>query len=86
MVDQIKAKLKVSAVTGQNWGSSDPDQKTAETIDLYAVYSPDKDSENYTYSQYTPNAHLNIVVTNPDAFGFFVPGAEYVVTFERATA
>ena len=78
---QVKAKLKVSGITENNWGPGS--SKSGESIDMYAVYSPDKESENYSYSQATPFAHLNISVTNPDAWGFFEGGAEYVITFEK---
>jgi hypothetical protein len=81
MVQQVKAKMRVNFKGDP--GYSHPDQKIAQ-VNLSAVYSDDKSSENYSYSKATPSANLSMTITNPDAVEFFEPGAEYVLTFERA--
>lgn len=54
---------------------------THEVVHLQAVYSQDKDSPNYSYSQATPSAELKMTITNPAAFGAFLPGVEYDLPF-----
>jgi hypothetical protein len=84
MSRQIKAKMSVSSLTPQNYAADG--SKSGEVVDLYAVHSSDPTSENYSYSKATPNAHLNMVINNPEAFGFFTPGKQYIVTFEEAAS
>ncbi len=48
---------------------------------LNAVYSADKASPNYSFSQATPQASLKIVITNPGAFEQFKPNAVYNLVF-----
>lgn len=57
-----------------------------ERIELNAVYSEDIKSENYSFSQSTPSATLNMYISNPSAFGFFKTGKEYFIKFLPATA
>jgi hypothetical protein len=45
------------------------------------VYSADKESPNYTYSQATPQASMRLVITNPEAFEQFEPLKIYDVVF-----
>lgn len=51
-----------------------------EQVTLSAVTA--NSEENKTWAKYTPAAQINLTITNPDAFGAFVPGQEYLVTFE----
>jgi hypothetical protein len=81
MAKQIRAKMRVSFKGDP--GYSHPGQEIAQ-VNLAAVYSSDPESENYSYAKATPTANLSMTITNPEAIGFFEPGAEYVVTFERA--
>jgi hypothetical protein len=81
--NELKAKMKVySNKPGSLAGDG---SKASEQVTLSAVWSDDKNSENYSYSQATPNATLNMYISNPQAFGFFEEGAEYVLTFERVS-
>lgn len=48
---------------------------------LNAVYSSDKDSPNYSFSQATPQATVRLVITNPAAFEQFKPLATYDLVF-----
>jgi hypothetical protein len=54
----------------------------AEIVKLRAVYSDDKKSPNYSFSQATPSAEMTMTVSNQAAWGAFVPGAQYDLTFE----
>lgn len=48
-----------------------------------AVYSDNKDSPNYSYSQATPQASLRMVITNPAAFSRFRAGVTYDLAFSE---
>jgi hypothetical protein len=77
----IIAKLKCEKVESNESASS---KKSYENVSLCAVYSEDKTSENYSFSQATPWAHLQMNISNPGAFDFFKEGQEYRVIFEKA--
>lgn len=53
--------------------------ENSETAKLRAVYGDSE--ENKTFSKYTPAANLEIQITNPEAFGAFEPGHDYLVRF-----
>lgn len=56
--------------------------KTSEEAHLRPVYG---DSEaNKSFSQYTPSGKLELMITNPDALGKFVPGKEYFLNISEA--
>ena len=62
---------------------------TQETLTLNAVVSdeefgPEGESENNTYSRWTPNAELRMTITNPALFGKFSVGEEYYLDFIKA--
>lgn len=71
----IRAKLK--CLSAHRFESS-------EAVELTAVYSPDPESPNYSWSQATPSGSVKLTITNPDAFGALEPGREYLVSFEEA--
>lgn len=52
-----------------------------QTVKFSAVYSQDKASPNYSYSQATPAANLEMYITNPVAYDQFVPGGTYDIQF-----
>lgn len=82
MSSQIKAKMQVYSVKPGSLAADG--SKAAESVGLSAVYSSDPNSENYSYSQATPNATLSMWISNPQAFDFFEEGKQYILTFERA--
>lgn len=53
--------------------------KGQETVALRAVCGDSE--ENKTWSKYTPCGSLQMVITNPEVFGKFVPGNEYMLDF-----
>lgn len=79
MADAIVMRLKANPIRE----TSNNDGKVGEDVELWAVYSSDPSSPNYSFSKATPSARLTAHVSNPGAFGFFEPGAEYDVTFTR---
>lgn len=74
-MQQIQAKMKCSKAERNEVG---------ESITLHAVYSEDKNSENYSYSAATPSATVAMFISNPAAIGAFEVGKEYYVDFRPA--
>lgn len=44
------------------------------------------ETENASFSKYTPSGQISMSITNPNAFGFFAQGAEFYVDFTPAAA
>ncbi len=68
----LSARLAVQSVT--DYGSS-------QSVHLTAVHSADPANPNASFSKFTPSAELKLVITNRDAFGFFVAGQSYDLLF-----
>ena len=51
------------------------------SVVLRAVYGDSE--ENKTFSKWTPSAHLQINITNPDASSYFEVGQEYYLDFNK---
>lgn len=79
----IRAKVRVDSVE-QDGGVSDK-PKTYERISGMAVYSEDKQSENYSFSQATPHLSFQMTINNPAAFDKLVAGREYYLDFIPVT-
>jgi hypothetical protein len=77
----IIARVRVQSVQDNMQGDN---TKWSENIRLSAVYSNDKNSPNYSFSEATPYADFTMSISNPGAFGFFVEGKEYDLTFTPA--
>lgn len=74
----IVAKFRVHNVTPYAFASG---EQLSERVQMSPVYSDDPNSENYSFSQATPSGAIELNITNVGAFGAFVVGAEYVVSF-----
>lgn len=68
------ANDQLGAVTGEVY---------SEQITMTAVYSAGENDPNRSYSQSTPNAKLEMTITNRDAFGAFKPGHIYDLVFDE---
>lgn len=68
----IIAKFKCATVSR--------DEYQTETAKFRAATGPG----NEAWSKFTPHGELTITITNPAAQGRFVPGEDYVLTFEPA--
>ncbi len=76
----ISARMCVEQVT-----SSGYPQKSCEQVRLRPVFSNDKESPNYSFSQATPSGVLELTITNTAAWGAFEIGREYdIVISPRA--
>lgn len=80
-MDRVRAKLQCVNVDHNETTTT---ERTFEAVSLSAVYSGDPEDPNYTYSQATPSAGVNMYISNPGAFGFFQKGKQYVIDFMPA--
>jgi hypothetical protein len=74
---KVRAKFAVGMVGKTSWG--------AQEVRANAVYGGQAGSENASFAAATPSGTFELTVDNPAVQDFFEPGAEYYVTFERAT-
>lgn len=72
----IRAKFKCHSVKAE---------AEFEHVNLQAVYSDDKSSENYSWSKWTPTGSLLMSITNPAARGKFEEGKEYFIEISAAS-
>lgn len=68
------ANDQLGAVTGETY---------MEQVTMTAIYSSGGGDPNRSYSQATPNAKLEMTITNRDAFGAFKPGHIYDLVFDE---
>lgn len=73
----VTAKFKVNQVN---------DFGNYRQIILAPVYSPDKASPNYSWSQATPSGKLEMTITNPGAYEQLGIGKTFLMTFEETAA
>lgn len=72
----IQAKVVVYEVKESKWADG---TKVSEEIIAQPVYGTGE--ENKSYSEATPSGKIELLITNKNAFGFFVKGQEYYVNF-----
>lgn len=84
----INTRFYVESVTsvGQPGYGAAPPAKTCEKIVMRAVYSSAPDDPNRSYSEATPSATVEMLVSNKDAWGAFAPGCSYDVVFSPTPA
>ncbi len=70
----VTAKFKVQQVN---------DYGGYRQVFLSPVYSSDKTSPNYSWSQATPSGKLEMTITNPGAYEQFAVGKTFFMTFEQ---
>lgn len=80
----IRAKMSCESVV--NYESTVSGEKYSETVRLRAVYSPNPESENYSWSKYTPCGEVSLTISNPNAWGKFEVSKEYFVDFTLVEA
>ena len=69
----VTAKFRCSHITvGDGW----------REVRFLAVYSDDKNSENYSWSKWTPCGYIVMSITNPAAYSQFEQGKEYLLKFD----
>lgn len=60
-------------------------EKFAEEVTLHPVYSDDKNSPNYSFSEATPSGELRLFISNKEAFGKIVRGKTYDINITETT-
>ena len=70
----VTAKFKVQNVN---------DYGAYRQVFLLPVYSSDKSSPNYSWSQATPSGKMEMTITNPGAYQQFAVGKTFYMTFEE---
>lgn len=75
----VKARMRVIGRGEKNW--SDGKKLDAIEVKLQAVYSDDKGSPNYSFSQATPSGEISLMITNPAAFEQFAIGQTFDIDF-----
>jgi hypothetical protein len=78
MEKTIRAKFSVQRVDPQEYPQG---VKHTERVVLSPVYSADPNSENHAFWAATPNGHLEMYVSNPQAWGMFTAGQEFYLDF-----
>lgn len=81
----VRAKMKCTEIATRAADRYDLETRkttpgTNEVVKLSAVMG----DENKPWSQYTPQASVELYITNPDAVRQFTVGAEYFVDFTPA--
>lgn len=81
----VRAKMKCTEIATREASFYDPSTKetkpgTNEVVKLSAVMG----DENKPWSQYTPQASVELYITNPDAVAQFKVGGVYYVDFSPA--
>jgi len=71
----VQARFICQTVTAWESGNG-------KSVVLQAVVSDDPNSPNYSFSQATPSARVEMAITNPDAFEQFQEGRVYDAYFE----
>jgi hypothetical protein len=78
MAKSMRAKVYVSGIEKYS--------ETSETIKFSAIsknggYPSDGSDEDNTYAKFSPSAHFNINIANPDLIGQYNIGEKYYVDF-----
>ena len=77
----MRAKMKVSAV--EKTGASTLKLKFSAVCGK-DPFGPNGESEDNTYSRWTPTATLEMYITNPSLFDKFTAGQKFYVDFTEA--
>jgi len=83
-MSQMRAKMQVTNVQVVGEDSTNP----AEILSFMAVGKPEGydetgNDENNSYAKWTPQASLNMTISNPGLFGKFAAGQEYYLDFTK---
>jgi hypothetical protein len=68
---------------GNVWRDTGVQEKYAEVVYFTPVYAPpdQPDHPNHEWFKSTPSGELRMQIDNPAAWGHFVPGKDYHLTF-----
>lgn len=78
MAKSMRAKVYVSGITKY---SADTESVQFSAISKNGGYPSDGSDEDNTYAKFSPMAHFNITIANPDLVGQYHLGEKYYVDF-----
>lgn len=81
--DQLESDLKAQDKDWEGARIAYLSGKGTERVTLSAVMPSGPDDPNTAWSAATPSGQLELQIDNPKAWGFFDPGAEYIVKITR---
>lgn len=89
-MNSIRAKFAVLSTTNYSNPAEEEEIVDSQTVTLQPVIAQnaagEPETENASFSKYTPSGEIRMNITNPNAFGFFEQGAEFYVDFTPADA
>ncbi len=77
----MRAKLKVTSVTKGPAGFDPHERLTFSAVYKDGAYPADGSDEDNTFSKFTPQAELSMVIQNPALLGKFETGQKFYVDF-----
>lgn len=80
----MRAKLKVTSVTKGPEGFDPHERLTFSAVYKDGSYPSDGSDEDNTFSKFTPQAELSMVIQNPALLGQFKAGDKFYVDFTPA--
>jgi len=80
----MRAKLKVTSVTKGPEGFDPHERLTFAAVCKDGSYTSDGSDEDNTFSKFTPQADLSMVIQNPALIGQFEVGQKFYVDFTPA--
>lgn len=80
----VQAKVRCIGNSTPSW-IPDGTEADHRIVRFTPVYDDNPEHPNFEWSKYTPSGYIELTVSNPDAFGKFEVGSEYLLTFEPAT-
>jgi hypothetical protein len=85
-VQTVKAKFWVKDVTHHHNGQPDGDQvcATVKLAPCFGSYPGGDSEENKSFSKWTPQGEVTMMITNPEAIEFFELGKPYYIDFRPA--
>lgn len=81
----MRAKLKVTSVTKGPEGFDPHERLTFAAVCKDGSYTSDGSDEDNTFSKFTPQADLSMVIQNPALLGKFEVGQKFYVDFTPAS-
>ena len=81
----MRAKLKVTSVTKGPEGFDPHERLTFAAVCKDGSYTSDGSDEDNTFSKFTPQADLSMVIQNPALIGQFEVGQKFYVDFTPAS-
>jgi hypothetical protein len=80
---KVVARFRCAEKIERDSGVADK-QQNPNPVEVRLVPTYDENGPNKSWSKWTPAGEIKMTITNPPAAEAFVPGADYLITFDRA--